>query len=101
MGSPTDEVKGLANEAVGGVKRGVGKAVHRPNALWWRRRASSDQRQLACWRDNTCAHPSCLFADEPGLLSGHVLHALVADALRRAVGDADAGGGEDGHIQNL
>ena len=33
MGSPTDEVKGLANEAVGGVKRGVGKAVHRPNAL--------------------------------------------------------------------
>jgi len=33
MGSPTDEVKGLAKEAVGAVKRGVGKAVHRPNAL--------------------------------------------------------------------
>ena len=41
------------------------------------------------------------FADEPGLLSGHVLHALVADALRRAVGDADARGGEDGHIHKI
>ena len=33
MGSPTDEVKGLAKEAVGAVKRGVGKVAHRPNAL--------------------------------------------------------------------
>jgi hypothetical protein len=33
MGSPTDEVKGRASEAVGAVKRGGGRAVRGPNAL--------------------------------------------------------------------
>ena len=35
-------------------------------------------------------------ADEPGFFPGHMLHALVADALRRPVGDAHADGGEGG-----
>ena len=35
-------------------------------------------------------------ADEPDLFAGHMLHALVADPLRRPVGDAHADGGEAG-----
>lgn len=31
MGSTSDKVKGLANEAVGNVKQGVGKAVNNPD----------------------------------------------------------------------
>ena len=35
-------------------------------------------------------------ADEPNLLARHMLHAFVADPLRRSVGDAHANGGEAG-----
>jgi len=31
MGSTTDKIKGVANEAVGAVKKGVGEAVGNPN----------------------------------------------------------------------
>jgi uncharacterized protein YjbJ (UPF0337 family) len=31
MGSTTDKIKGVANEAAGAVKEGVGKAVGNPN----------------------------------------------------------------------
>ena len=36
------------------------------------------------------------FAYEPGFLARHVLHALVADALWRPIGNAHADGGEGG-----
>ena len=40
-------------------------------------------------------------ADEPDLFAWHVLHALVANALRRPVGDAHANGGETGFQRPL
>ena len=40
-------------------------------------------------------------ADEPNLFARHVLHALVADPLRRPVGDAHADGGEAGFQGSL
>jgi hypothetical protein len=35
-------------------------------------------------------------ADEPNFVAGHMLHALVADPLRRLVGHAHPDGGEAG-----
>ena len=40
-------------------------------------------------------------ADEPNLLARHMLHAFVADPLRRSVGDAHANGGEAGVQKTL
>ena len=40
-------------------------------------------------------------ANEPDLFAWHVLHAFVADPLRRTVGDADANGGEAGFQRAL
>src|SRR5580692_12116515 len=40
-------------------------------------------------------------ADEPDLFAGHMLHALVADPLRRPVGGAHADGGEAGFQGSL
>ena len=40
-------------------------------------------------------------ADEPGFLARHVLHAFVADALWRPIGDSRADGGEGGRVLSL
>lgn len=80
-------LRGWPLEVIKGEFSSISDApVRRSVASWWWRPMCAGPSRPADWGDRYFLPREVLFADQPSLLAGKTLLALVLDALRRSIG---------------